>query len=163
MLNELERPTLKVSLDVEIPKLEPLKHDMDKVEIFANELSEFYNNILDNTINPDIKDIKAERTKVRKIIKTVADNRKATVNAFKEPIKDFEETSKRIEKVLTKLDDRMKDIVNRDKLEDPFADLSVNNVSHETYYKVVVPNDKIELFKKFAKENNIRINDELKD
>lgn len=153
MLNELERPTLKVSLDVDIPEIPTLQHDMDKVEMFAKELSEFYNNILDNTPNPDIKEVKAERTKIRKVIKTVADNRKATVKAFKEPIKDFEETSKRIEKTLTAVDNRMKALVDADKLDDPFAGLTV---SRETYM-VNVPKDKVNMFKKFVKENDIEI------
>ena len=99
MLNELERPSLKVTLDIDIPKMEPIKHDLAKVEEFATELDKFYRNTIENTVNLDIKTIKAERTKVRKVLKTIEDNRKAMVKAYKEPIKDFEETSKRIEKI----------------------------------------------------------------
>ena len=128
MLNELDRPSLKVTLDIDIPKMEPIKHDLDKVEVFANELDKFYRDAISNTVNLDIKTIKSERTKVRKVLKTIEDNRKAMVKAYKEPIKDFEETSKRIEKVLKGTDDMMKEIVDADKAtqEDPFAGLSVN-------------------------------------
>ena len=128
MLNELERPSLKVTLDIDIPKMEPIKHDLDKVEVFATELDAFYRDAIENTVNLDIKTIKAERTKVRKVLKTIEDNRKAMVKAYKEPIKDFEDTSKRIEKILKGTDDMMKELVDADKAaqEDPFAGLSVN-------------------------------------
>ena len=95
-MNELARPTLQVDLDVEIPKIPVLDHNLGVVESFATELSTFYNELLDDNAL-SVKDIKAERTKVRKIMTTIADNRKKTVKAYKEPIQDFEDTSKRIE------------------------------------------------------------------
>lgn len=127
MINELERPQLKVNMDIEIPKLEPIKHDLAKVEVFANEISEFYNKLLeDEAFTSDIKTVKAERTKVRKAMTLVADNRKAMVKAYKEPIKDFEETSKRIEKILKTTDDSLKELVDADKAAntDPFEGLT---------------------------------------
>lgn len=135
MLNELERPSLKVTLDVDIPEMKPIKHELDKVEEFAKQLDEFYRNAIENTDNLDIKVVKQERTKVRKVIKTISDNRKAMVKAYKEPIKDFEDTSKRIEKILKGTDDMMKELVDADKAakEDPFAGLSVN----ENLYAIV--------------------------
>ena len=152
-MNELARPTLQVDLDVEIPKIPVLEHNLGVVESFATELSTFYNELLDNN-SLSIKDIKAERTKVRKVMTTIADNRKKTVKAYKEPIQDFEDTSKRIEKVLKTLDDRMKSIVDADKLanEDPFAGLSINQ------FKVVLTcnsKEQVKLIKEFAKANNI--------
>ena len=128
MLNELERPSLKVTLDLDIPKMEPLKHDLDKVETFVKELDTFYRDAIEKTENIDIKVVKAERTKVRKVLKTIEDNRKAMVKAYKEPIKDFEDTSKRIEKILKGTDSMMKELVDADKAakEDPFAGLSIN-------------------------------------
>lgn len=127
MLNEIKRPSLDVTLEVEIPEIQPIKHDLDKVEKFVNELDVFYRNAINEaiaTFSLDIKDVKAERTKVRKVLKTVEDNRKAMVKAFKEPIKDFEETSKRIEKVLKGTDEFMKELVDEDKAlkEDPFGE-----------------------------------------
>lgn len=135
MLNELERPSLKVTLDVDIPEMKPIKHELDKVEEFAKQLDEFYRNAIENTDDLDIKIVKQERTKVRKVIKTISDNRKAMVKAYKEPIKDFEDTSKRIEKILKGTDDMMKELVDADKAakEDPFAGLSVN----ENLYAIV--------------------------
>ena len=114
MLNEIKRPSLDVTLEVDIPEIQPIKHDLAKVEVFVTKLDEFYKNAIDEAIanfSLDIKEVKAERTKVRKVLKTIEDNRKAMVNAFKEPIKDFEETSKRIEKVLKGTDEFMKELV----------------------------------------------------
>lgn len=130
MLNEIKRPSLDVTLEVEIPKIQPIKHDLAKVEEFVNQLDVFYRNAINEAIasfSLDIKDVKAERTKVRKVLKTVEDNRKAMVKAFKEPIKDFEETSKRIEKVLKGTDAFMKELVDEDKAlkEDPFGENDV--------------------------------------
>lgn len=144
MLNELERPQLKVSLDIAIPKLEPIQHELAQVEEFANLLQSFYMGLIEDNAM-DIKTVKAERTKVRKALKTIADNRKAMVKAYKEPIKDFEDTSKRIEKILTATDNALKEIVDADKaqneLEDPFAGLStvytVTLKSKEDYDKVL--------------------------
>lgn len=151
MLNELQRPTLTMSLDVEIPEVPVLNHNMGKVEEFSKELCSFYETLLDNE-ELDIKTIKAERTKIRKFMTTVADNRKRTVNAYKEPIKDFEDTSKRIEKNLKALDDRMKSIIDEDKalLEDPFAGLTVNK-------KIILtcPEDKVSMIIDFANKNNL--------
>lgn len=128
MLNELERPTLNISLDLDIPKMEPLKHDLDKVEVFAKKLDEFYRDAIEKSDDLDIGLVKQERTKVRRVIKTIEDNRKAMVKAYKEPIKDFEDTSKRIEKILKGTDGMMKELVDADKAakEDPFAGLSVD-------------------------------------
>ena len=127
MINELARPQIKVNMDIEIPKLEPIKHDLAKVEIFANELSTFYSNLLeDESFTSDIKTVKEERTKIRKVMTLVADNRKAMVKAYKEPISDFEETSKRIEKILKATDDSLKELVDADKAAntDPFEGLT---------------------------------------
>ena len=142
MLNELERPTLNISLDLDIPKMEPLKHDLDKVEIFAKKLDEFYRNAIETSDNLDIKLVKQERTKVRKVIKTIEDNRKAMVKAYKEPIKDFEDTSKRIEKILKGTDGMMKELVDADKAakEDPFAGLSVNENLHAIVFSTTEEN-----------------------
>lgn len=146
MLNELERPTLNISLDLDIPKMEPLKHDLDKVEVFAKKLDEFYRDAIEKSDDLDIKLVKQERTKVRKVIKTIEDNRKAMVKAYKEPIKDFEDTSKRIEKILKGTDGMMKELVDADKAanEDPFGGLSVDDKTYritfsssfENYLKV---------------------------
>lgn len=142
MLNELERPSLKVTLDLDIPKMEPLKHDLAKVEDFVKELDTFYRNAIESSENIDIRIVKQERTKVRKVLKTIEDNRKAMVKAYKEPIKDFEDTSKRIEKILKGTDGMMKELVDADKAlkEDPFAGISVNENEYTLTFKTTEEN-----------------------
>lgn len=162
MLNELERPTLNISLDLDIPKMEPLKHDLDKVEIFAKKLDEFYRDAIEKSDDLDIRLVKQERTKVRKVIKTIEDNRKAMVKAYKEPIKDFEDTSKRIEKILKGTDSMMKELVDADKAakEDPFAGLSVDDKTYritfsssfENYLKVRKYLEKLGIIVKLEEE-----------
>ncbi len=162
MLNELERPTLNISLDLDIPKMEPLKHDLDKVEIFAKQLDEFYRNAIEKSDDLDIRLVKQERTKVRKVIKTIEDNRKAMVKAYKEPIKDFEDTSKRIEKILKGTDGMMKELVDADKAanEDPFGGLSVDDKTYrvtfsssfENYLKVRKYLEKLGIIVKLEEE-----------
>ena len=162
MLNELERPTLNISLDLDIPKMEPLKHDLDKVEIFAKKLDAFYRDAIEKSDDLDIRIVKQERTKVRKVIKTIEDNRKAMVKAYKEPIKDFEDTSKRIEKILKGTDGMMKELVDADKAanEDPFGGLSVDDKTYritfsssfENYLKVRKYLEKLGIIVKLEEE-----------
>ena len=44
MLNEIKRPSLDVTLEVDIPQIQPIKHDLAKVEVFVTKLDEFYKN-----------------------------------------------------------------------------------------------------------------------
>lgn len=165
-MNELEKPTIKADLDIVIPKLEPVKHNLGKMETFAKDLDVYYKKLIKDTINLDVKTVKSERTKVRKLLKFVEDNRKAMIKAYKEPIKDFEDTSKRIEKILKGTDAVMKEFVDKVALKDakeettlgdPFAGLSVNN---KCYFKVICDVTQKDLLINFAKENHIEIEEE---
>ena len=159
MLNEIKRPSLDVTLEVEIPEIQPVKHDSDKVEKFVNELDVFYRNAINEAIanfNLDIKDVKAERTKVRKVLKTIEDNRKSMVKAFKEPIKDFEETSKRIEKILKGTDEFMKELVDEDKAlkEDPFGE---NDIPKKFVINVECTQKEYEDIMKYIEKKGIKL------
>nr|DAP38384.1 MAG TPA: Protein of unknown function (DUF1351) [Caudoviricetes sp.] len=97
-MNELVKPTLQVDLDVEIPKVEPIKHNLNVIEDYALQLKNFYAALVfDDT---QYKQAKDERAKVNGLIKKIADNRKDLIKQYNEPISDFEQTSKRIEKLL---------------------------------------------------------------
>ena len=157
MLNEIKRPSLDVTLEIEIPEIQPITHDLNKVEVFVNKLDEFYREAINESISNfdlDIKLVKSERTKVRKILKTIEDNRKAMVKAFKEPIKDFEETSKRIEKVLKGTDGFMKELVDADKA------AIEEDTSKICYFKVACDESQKDLLINFAKENKMEIKEE---
>ena len=97
-MNELVKPTLKVDLDVQLPEIVPVKHNLGIIEQYAEQLNEFYSKLV---FTPEqYSEAKDERAKVNKLQKTIADNRKEIVKEFKQPIDDFEATSKRIEKLL---------------------------------------------------------------
>ena len=159
MLNEIKRPSLDVTLEVEIPEIPTIKHDLAKVEEFVTKLDEFYRITIDQAISTfslDIKQVKEERTKVRKVLKTVEDNRKAMVKAFKEPIKDFEETSKRIEKVLKGTDEFMKELVDEDKAlkEDPFGE---NDIPKKFVIHVECTQKEYEVIMKYIEKKGIKL------
>ena len=99
-MNEIEvvKPTLKVDLDIKLPEIAPVEHNLSIIEDYATQLNEFYNKLV---FTPDqYNDAKDERIKVNKLKKLIEDNRKEIVKEYKEPIDDFEATSKRIEKLL---------------------------------------------------------------
>lgn len=97
-MNELVKPSLSVDLDINIPKIEPIKHNLGIIEDYAVELKEFYGKLVFN--DTQYKEAKDERAKVNNLMKKLKENRIETVKLFKEPIQDFEDTSKRIEKLL---------------------------------------------------------------
>ena len=99
-MNEMEivKPTLKVDLDVQLPEIMPVKHNLGIIEEYAKQLNEFYGKLV--FTNDQYTEAKDERAKVNKLKKTIEDNRKEIVKEYKQPIDDFEATSKRIEKLL---------------------------------------------------------------
>lgn len=97
-MNELVKPSLSVDLDIDIPKIEPIKHNLGIIEDYAVQLKEFYGKLVFN--DTQYKEAKDERAKVNSLMKKLKENRIETVKLFKEPIQDFEDTSKRIEKLL---------------------------------------------------------------
>ena len=97
-MNELVKPSLSVDLDIDIPKIEPIKHNLGIIENYAVQLKEFYGKLVFN--DTQYKEAKDERAKVNTLVKKLKENRIETVKLFKEPIQDFEDTSKRIEKLL---------------------------------------------------------------
>ena len=99
-MNEIEvvKPTLKVDLDIELPEVLPVKHNLGIIEEYAKQLNEFYGKLV--FTSDQYAEAKDERIKVNNLKKTIENNRKEIVREFKQPIDDFEATSKRIEKLL---------------------------------------------------------------
>ena len=58
MLNEIKRPSLDVTLEVEIPEIQPIKHDLAKVEEFVSKLDTFYRDAINEAVNNFSLDIK---------------------------------------------------------------------------------------------------------
>lgn len=97
-MNEIVRPTIDLTLDVRIPKMEPIEHNLGTVKEAIVKLNEFYDSLV--FTEDQVSDAEKELTKLRGLLKTIEDNRKETVKEFKKPIDDFEGTSKDIEKLL---------------------------------------------------------------
>lgn len=97
-MNEIVRPTIDLTLDVRIPKMEPIEHNLGTVKEAIVKLNDFYNSLV--FTEDQVSDAEKELTKIRGLLKTIEDNRKETVKEFKKPIDDFEGTSKDIEKLL---------------------------------------------------------------
>lgn len=97
-MNEIVRPTIDLTLDVRIPKMEPIEHNLGSVKEAILKLNDFYNSLV--FTEDQVSDAEKELTKIRGLLKTIEDNRKETVKEFKKPIDDFEGTSKDIEKLL---------------------------------------------------------------
>lgn len=99
-MNNLEviKPTLKVDLDIKLPEIPPVTHNLGVIEEYAKQLNEFYSKLV--FTDGQYSEAKDEKAKVNKLKKTIEDNRKEIVKEFKQPIDDFEATSKRIEKLL---------------------------------------------------------------
>ena len=97
-MNEIAKPALDLTLDVRIPKMEPIVHNLGNVKEAVIKLDEFYEGLI--ITEDDIKGAKKELTKLRALLKAIEDNRKESVKEFKKPIDDFETTSKEIEKLL---------------------------------------------------------------
>lgn len=97
-MNELVKPTLKVDLDIKLPEIKPVEHNLGIIEDYAKELNDYYGKLA--FTEDQYKEATTERTKVNKLLKAIEDNRKETIKKYKEPIDDFESTSKRIEALL---------------------------------------------------------------
>ena len=97
-MNELVKPTLKVDLDIKLPEIKPVEHNLGIIEEYAKELNDYYGKLA--FTEDQYKEATTERTKVNKLLKAIEDNRKETIKKYKEPIDDFESTSKRIEALL---------------------------------------------------------------
>lgn len=112
---EVIKPTLKVDLDVKLPELAPVEHNLGIIEDYALKLNEFYEKLV--FTNEQYKEATDERAKVNKLKKVIENNRKEIVKEYKKPIDDFETTSKRIEKLLESCADTISQSIEKFDLE----------------------------------------------
>ena len=104
-MNELVKPTLNIDLDIKLPEIAPIEHNLGLVEEWVKKSDEFYTKLVfDST---QYSEATAERTKINKLKKQIEDNRKNIVKQYKEPIDSFEATSKRIEKGLEAISSKL--------------------------------------------------------
>lgn len=129
-MNELElvKPELNIDLDIKLPEIQPIEHNLSQVEKWVTQLDEFYDKLVFN--EEQYKEATSERTKVNKLKKTIEDNRKEIVQKFKKPIDDFEATSKRIEKALGNVSSKLGDKIQ-------VFDLKERKIKEEKINKMV--------------------------
>lgn len=127
-MNELVKPELSIDLDIKLPEIQPIEHNLSQVEKWVTQLDEFYDKLVFN--EEQYKEATSERTKVNKLKKTIEDNRKEIVQKFKKPIDDFEATSKRIEKALGNVSSKLGDKIQ-------VFDLKERKIKEEKINKMV--------------------------
>ena len=106
MKHELMKPALNTEIDINIPVIPNVRHNLGVIETFTNELEEYYNSILITKDN--LSEATSERTKVNSLLKNISDKRKEVTRQFEEPISDFLATTKRIETNLKNISDNLK-------------------------------------------------------
>jgi DNA-binding transcriptional regulator GbsR (MarR family) len=140
-MNEIMKPTIDLTLDVRIPKMEPIEHNLGVVKAAIIKLNEFYDSLI--FTEDDVKDVKKELTRLRALLKNIEDNRKESVKEFKKPIDDFETTSKDIEKLLKGTIESIKSRIEVFKEEDTIKE-SIKTI------KVKGTDEQIEKLKSYA-------------
>ena len=103
--NELtrEEPHLNFEPVIELPKIPEVKHNLDVVKQYAQDLKDFWQPVIFTSEQVDkAKEVKAG---INKLVKKVADIRKETVKEYKKPIDDFEQTTKETENILKEASD----------------------------------------------------------
>lgn len=94
----LIKPIFEGEPEAKIIAIGEVEANISKVEEYAIELNNYYNNI--KFTKETIDDAKAEKAKVNKFKEKVETFRKNIVIEYSKPIKEFEETAKRTEKTL---------------------------------------------------------------
>ena len=154
-MNEIVRPTIDLTLDVRIPKMEPIEHNLGSVKEAIVRLNEFYDSLI--FTEEQVSDAEKELTKLRGLLKTIEDNRKETVKEFKKPIDDFEGTSKDIEKLLKESVEIIKSKIEGFKKQAELEKMEeIRGYIHEVYESFITENPQ---YKEAIIESEIVYND----
>lgn len=94
----LVKPTFEMEVKVKIPKIEKVEHNLDLLKDYVVKLKEYYSKLV--FTDEQTKDAENERKNLNALLKKVEDLRKENVKKYKEPIDDFESTSKDIENLI---------------------------------------------------------------
>lgn len=95
---EIERPKIDLNLEVILPKIEPVKHNLGIVKEKIQELKLFYDSLV--FTEDQVDEAEKELTTLRSFVRTMETDRKEKVSKYKEPIDDYEKTAKSIETLL---------------------------------------------------------------
>lgn len=93
-----EEPHLSFEPVIELPEIPEVKHNLDVVKQYAQDLKDFWQPVIFTSEQVDkAKEVKAG---INNLVKKVGDLRKGTVKEYKKPIDDFEKTAKETEAIL---------------------------------------------------------------
>lgn len=95
---EIIKPTFNEEIKAEIKGISTIENNINLVKDYAVNLQEYYKNVVFS--EEEKKDAETEKAQINKQIKQVADFRKAIIQKYNEPIKQFEITAKETEKIL---------------------------------------------------------------
>lgn len=103
MNNMIVRPEIIFDLEINVPEVPKIEHNLDALQKRTTELKDFYNKLV--ITEDEVDNLLKDKTDINKLLKKIEDNRKENVRKFNQPINDFENTSKDIEKTLKSIVD----------------------------------------------------------
>lgn len=105
-----EEPHLSFEPVIELPEIPEVKHNLDVVKQYAQDLKDFWQPVIFTSEQVDkAKEVKAG---INKLVKKVGDLRKETVKEYKKPIDDFERTAKETEAILKEASEVLNNKIN---------------------------------------------------
>lgn len=105
-----EEPHLSFEPVIELPEIPEVKHNLDVVKQYAQDLKEFWQPVIFTSEQVDkAKEVKAG---INNLVKRVGDLRKETVKEYKKPIDDFEKTAKETEAILKEASEVLNNKIN---------------------------------------------------
>ena len=105
-----EEPHLSFEPVIELPEIPEVKHNLDVVKQYAQDLKDFWQPVVFTSEQVDkAKEVKAS---INKLVKKVGDLRKETVKEYKKPIDDFEKTAKETEAILKEASEVLSNKIN---------------------------------------------------
>ena len=105
-----EEPHLSFEPVIELPEIPEVKHNLDVVKQYAQDLKDFWQPVIFTSEQVDkAKEVKAG---INNLVKRVGDLRKETVKEYKKPIDDFEKTAKETEAILKEASEILNNKIN---------------------------------------------------
>jgi len=95
----ITKPTFDGEIEAKIKTLGEIESNISSVKEFANQLNEYYKNIIFD--EDSMKNAKEEKAKINKFKTEVSTYRKDIIKQWKEPIEQFETMAKETENILT--------------------------------------------------------------
>lgn len=105
-----EEPHLSFEPVIELPEIPEVKHNLDVVKQYAQDLKDFWQPVI--FTSEQVDKAKEVRIGINKLVKKVGDLRKETVKEYKKPIDDFEKTAKETEAILKEASEVLNNKIN---------------------------------------------------